>query len=426
MFPPAGFDKNRQTAPKPRSYNAVVQQKHNGVSRHCVGLGFAVILAATIAAPAYATEQPEGVTVEQMTELLSQLRGEKDAKVARRLSDLKLTQRVSAVRLAEWDAEFPGKRTRSALTEIADASAFLDLPASDIPDQAAPDLADLQQILIRSITYVNKTTRELPDFYALRTTTSFENAIASFQDHYLCETCVTPAINAGKVKDLESKGLRTAGRYHAIVTYVDGNETDNGRGPTAKLLAAHGLVTVGEFGPILSVVLGDAVRGKIFWSHWEKGPTGFLATFGYSVPQAGSHYLVSLPPYLFPMSAGLGLKSVRPAYHGEIAIDPQDGAIYRIMIIANPDAQDPNVETAMMVRYSPVAIGGKSYICPVQGVALSEVPVNVSETAQPEPIATRLNDITFTRYHLFRAEVKILPDAGENSPAAALPAPSAH
>ena len=95
-------------------------------------------------------------------------------------------------------------------------------------------------------------------------------------------------------------------------------------------------------------------------------------------------------------------------------------------MIANPEQPNQSVVTAMMVEYGSVVIGGKRYICPVKGVAFSRLPVplgNVREHPKQSLLVTRLNDIVFTRYHLFRAEVKILPESGPNAPNPAVPAP---
>jgi hypothetical protein len=388
-------------------------------------LGF-VILALIIAAPSLAAPQVRGVTVGELAELLSHARGERDAKLARRLSGLMLTQRVSAARLAQWSSEFRGKHTQQALTELADASAFLDLPASDIATQASPDAASLRQILLRSIDYVNKTNRKLPDFYALRRTTSFENSAASAQDRELaCNKlpgllipCMSQArANAGRASSGETP-FHVAGQFSAIVTYVDGEEIHNGKPDSLSLPRSKlGLVSTGEFGPILTVTLGDALHGKMYWKHWERSDGGLLAVFRYEVPAARSHYIVELP-------SATDEESVKPAYRGEIAIAPNSGAIYRITMIANPEQENQNLLTAIMVEYGSVVIGGMPYVCPLRAVALSRLVApdgDAGAHSKKPPPMTRLNDITFTRYHLFRAEVKIVPDAGANPPA---PAPS--
>lgn len=391
-------------------------------------LGF-FILVVVVAAPSFSAQPVSSVTVGELEELLSRARSERDSKLARRLSALMLTQRVSAARLAQWNSEFRGKHTHEALTELADASAFLDLPSSEIADQASPDAASLQNILLRSIDYVNKTNRKLPNFYALRTTTSFENLAASAQDkQYACNLpgllipCTSQAqASTGHALSGETP-FRVAAQFSAIVNYVDGQEFDNGKADNLSLSPSRlGLVSTGEFGPILTVTLGDALHGKIFWKHWEKGAAGLLAVFRYEVPAAQSHYLVELP-------STSDEQSVMPAYHGEIAIDPDSGAIYRITMIANPERPKEDLLTAVMVEYGSVVIGGMPYICPVKAVALSRLaaPYGAGDHSTQSQPMTRLNDITFTRYHLFRAEVKILPDASASSPPAATSPSPAH
>lgn len=382
------------------------------------------VLGAAIASPSFAAQRVTEVTVGQLAELLSHAHGERDAKLARRLSTLKMKERIGATRFARWTSEFQGRHTRQALTELADGSAFLDLPAADISDEAVPDADALRQIMLRAINYVNKTTRKLPDFYALRTTTSFEDAAAFHEDRQA--NCSLPGLllpctsetQAGIGHGLSGETpLRAAGHMSAMVTYVDGKELDNGAGVNSLSLSLQklGLVTNGEFGPILTVTLGDALHGKIFWSHWEQGATGLLAVFRYTVPAKDSHYALELP------STGNN-DFILPAYHGEITIDPASGNIFRITMIADPEQPNQTVQAAVMVEYGEVVIGGNSYTCPVKGVALSRLPITYGgSVVHPGPAAwvTRLNDITFTRYHLFRAEMKILPGAGATSTSAA-------
>ena len=131
------------------------------------------VMAAAIASPAWAAQRVKSITVFELTQFLSQARGKSDRKVARELSTLRLTQRISSARLTQWYEEFPGKQTRLALTELGDASAFLDLPVSEVSNRAAPD-RDVQRLILHSsIQYVNRTTQQLPNFSAVRTTLHF-------------------------------------------------------------------------------------------------------------------------------------------------------------------------------------------------------------------------------------------------------------
>ena len=116
---------------------------------------------------------------------------------------------------------------------------------------------------------------------------------------------------------------------------------------------------------------------------------------------------------------------LRPAYHGEIGIDPQDGSILRMTMVSDLKPTDPGKMAGLMVEYGPVEIGGDTYICPIKSVALSLVWLQRVETnamsgehSSRGPLQTRVNDVAFTQYHLFRGEVHIV------SGAAGAPAPA--
>jgi hypothetical protein len=214
--------------------------------------------------------------------------------------------------------------------------------------------------------------------------------------------------------------LEITGTSSVLVTYREGHEvTDSQSGKIKEQKPPDtGLTTSGEFGPILSVVLGDAISGEMFWDHWEQSKDGPLAVFRYAVPQQRSHYTL----------VGLDGKPHLPAYHGQIAVDPKDGVILRLTLVSE---QDPSArfESAILVEYGPVVIGNAPYICPIRGVAISRfpestvpatvkndlAPVIASELAWANaaeikvPPQTFLNDVSFTDYHVFRAEVRVLP-----------------
>ncbi len=68
------------------------------------------------------------VSVDELGQILFAEQGKSDQKVADRLSDVVLTERVTAPRLARWEKEFPGSRTRETLIKLSDEVAFLDPP----------------------------------------------------------------------------------------------------------------------------------------------------------------------------------------------------------------------------------------------------------------------------------------------------------
>src|SRR6202007_1234690 len=115
------------------------------------------------------------VTVQQFEQTLNASHGKKDAEVAKRILTLELTERVSPARLSNWQALSLGPRTRQALIAVADTSSFLDLPPSEIPSRSAPDLEVHREIISMTVAYVNTTLHRLPNLFATRETTRFED-----------------------------------------------------------------------------------------------------------------------------------------------------------------------------------------------------------------------------------------------------------
>jgi len=358
------------------------------------------------------------LSVEQLEQMLDTLHGKPDAKVAQQLSEVELEERVSPARLARWEANSPGSRTREELTRLADATAFQNPPAADVLRIAPPDQDTQEKMMSVAADYVKTTITRLPNFYAKRETIHFEDE-PSRQ-----EVVGNSAGSSGwrnrpmgmSISKSDAKPLHVKGTYSAIVTYRDGNEvhdTDKGKEPKVGEVAA-GLTTSGEFGPILSVAIGDVLRGQVTWLRWEQGAVDPVAVFRYVVPADQSNYGVGIP------NAGK-IDHVYPGYHGEIAIDPESGAILRLSIVAELDPPYQAMQTATMVEYATVEIGDRSYICPVHGVAFSKVPLaGATQDAGGSTVTvqTQLNDVTFTEYHLFASESHIVANESGKKDAA--------
>jgi len=292
---------------------------------------------------------------------------------------------------------------------LADASAFLDLPATDIPATAAPEVAEQEQILARVNDYVSKTMDRLPNFMATRSTIYFEETPSQQQMGQ-----ATSGGGSGRfgrqtqtlsvTTMSEYKPLHVVGRSTMPVSYLNGNEVVDAKVGKGKSKGSEAppnqLASVGEFGPILAVVLGDSAGSKMTWSHWEQGATVVEAVFHYSVSQENSHYTVASPLK--------GAAPQFPAYQGEIAVDPETGSILRLTLVAGAKQGNGVIDADILVEYGPVMIGANSYICPVRAVAMSKVPI-MNDLGSLAGTKTELNDVLFTQYHVFRAESRIVP-----------------
>jgi VWFA-related protein len=372
-----------------------------------------------------------------------------DDQIAHKLDDLELSERLTGTALDGLGASLsPGPKTALALELLADRSAFLDPPASELPATASPDPATQQRMLQTARGYAVQTLSRLPNFFATLTTYRFDDSPQS------------PAPGEWPVRI----GMRAIGSSSREITFRDGRDSRDPAEASAggkQTEQSVGLTTRGEFGSILVLMLIDTAKGKMTWSHWEQPPSGLVGVFHYSVPKSASHYAVSYccivqqqmiegpsaggrgrrsgmgPQILSTQSAAGDSHPFRetPAYHGTLSIDPASGAILRITLEAELNPGDPLLRAATMIEYGPVPIGNRSFICPVRSLALTMAESGSDGSASREPGDTtvsrnqaadeawanpasrptfkpvlHLNKTTFTRYHRLGTELRILAD----------------
>jgi hypothetical protein len=357
------------------------------------------------------------VTVERLEQLIAAAHGKTDADVAERLSGLELTERLSEAEVDRLRASLPGVKSQLTLVAIADASAFLSPPAHEIVSAPGPGNAAQRQMLDLTVDYAGKALSRLPNFFAKRETTLFMDAP------------VTAAY--GTLAIFQS--LEPAAKSSATVLYRGGKQVVDAVGTNGSKSGSVevGLITSGEFGPMLGTVLSDAAQGTVAWSRWEQGDHGQEAVFRYTVPKEKSHYDVKF--CCVSMKGGRSVFQRLSGYHGEIAIDPETGTILRLTMQADLKPAYPMARADLMVEYGPVEIGGKTYTCPQRSIAIARGyepeppsgranagPLNFSgmldsqsapdpTASVPEVLQTLLNHVVFREYHLFRSDARILP-----------------
>jgi VWFA-related protein len=376
----------------------------------------------------------KALSIDQMEQLLTKLRGKPDGKVSGELEDVQLAERVSPARLARWETEFPGKRTQEELIKLADMSAFLNPPASDVLRDPPPDANTEERMLALAEDYVKLTTVRLPNFYATRETTHFEDTLSHRAEYTYAGSAAMgtqgslrglPTQTPGQGSTTEYRGLHSTGEFSMTVTYRDGQEALNEDAGKRKMEeeSTLGLTSSGEFGPILAGVIEDLIHSGVTWLRWEQGIGEPAAVFHYTVAANQSHFRMGV-------TVDGRVQSISPAYHGEIEIDPATGQILRLSEVADPTPGQGVMRAARAVDYAPVKIGDQNYIVPVRGIAYSMIPVpSLGATDEAsEPMQVNLNDVEFTHYHEFRSEARIVTAAngnGENGAAGSSEAPAA-
>jgi hypothetical protein len=325
------------------------------------------------------------VTVAQFTDAVGAAKNNSDDEAASEIEHLELTERLSSTKLAALYGELPGAKSKAALMAVGDGSVFLDPPPSEMLAKAAPSAEDQRQIVSRASDYLTKIIPRLPDFYARRITTAFK-------------VLWTPKDKQGTH---EPGALALRGRFQAKVLYRNGKEVVRAEGAEEV-----NLITRGTFGPILSIVIQDNLRSPMQWHGWEEGPDGPMAVLQFEVPHQKSHYQVSFGG---PSLGGAGGRAA--GYRGEIGIDPETGTILRLVLQSDPVLGPRFVGHAdLMLEYGPVVIGGKTYTCPVRGVSRSTATYQQVGIIGHHRAFILLDDVVFTDYHVFRSEMRILPD----------------
>lgn len=355
------------------------------------------------------------LSVDQFDRFISNLPRKSDANIARRIAAVHLTERADPTRIAKWQGLLRGDRSRTTLIAAVDAAAFVSPPVADIPSQPAPDAESVKQNLARTWDYVRKALPRYPDFFADRTTISFAfttdsllrplDVLGSRHPTVPKPPFVHEVLGPGRSSDSIEPQLFYLGSRTEEVTYRGGIEVTNSPS-SANRPPATGIQmnTNGEFGSILGLVLSDFSPDQMTWSHWERSADALLAVFSYSVPSERSHFAVTFtdePPEL-------------PAYHGEIAIEPESGVIRSMSLFATTSGTDLFRESSMLVQFAPVEIGGKTYICPIHAVAMNryfDTFEYANKARTPIPFATSTNDVTFTHYHQFRSRSRIVTGA---------------
>ena len=342
------------------------------------------------------------MTVAQLDQFLLNQQTTPDGDLTRQLSAIQLTERADAAQIASWTAQLHGKKSREELEALADASAFLDLPPAEILPDPPPDRNAEQQMISLANAYLNQTIPHLPNFFAQRTSVEYDE---------------TPQFDHGDGHFTNAEPLHLVDTSKTTVLYRKGAEVESK--PSRREKSSHWQVVYGTFGPALSAVKGVlADPASLTWSHWEKDPAGGRrAVFHYLVPASASQFRTG--GCCLPDGEGTSGFTTLPGYHGEIAIDPATGAILRVEAEANLEGFAPLDRSAVMVSYGPVVIGDRTYICPLRSVSIWRARSVTSRWEWNQgfrdwgPWATKLIEFHFDDYHIFRANIRMLP-AGDD------------
>src|ERR1700691_1349273 len=310
-----------------------------------------------------------------------------DTEIAQEIGGFELTERLTEATLGRLKASLvPGAQGARALELLADRSAFFDPPADELPATPAPDSAEQTRILQAARRYVSQTLPRLPDFFATRVISLYDDRPQALKK----DTWPTRS------------GLHLIDTSSGEISVRNERENQPATQGSAVWQANVGLISGGEFGNTLGMILADTANGNIRWSHWEESAKGGVAVFRYEVPASASHYEV-----LNAVPSNPGIVHTKPGYHGSIGVNPADGTILRITMDADLTRGAPFRRAAILVEYGPVGIAGTTFTCPLRSIALS-MALDDPDTINGDAPREWLNETQFTHYHRFASTTRIL------------------
>lgn len=365
-------------------------------------------LLTSIAFPAWAAKR---ITVAQLEQELATISAahKPDAEMARQIASMKLSQRLTEATLGRLNAHLDtGSQAALALQLLADQSAFLDPPPSELPATPVPNEATQQRMLEATRNYVAGMLPRLPNFLATRSIRRYDDSPQELK-------------KGGWTVRLGLHLVDTSSREISIR-----DERDSV--PSAVWQQQSGLISNGEFGSTLGMILADTAKGKVTWSHWEQIAGAPAAVFQYSVPRSASDYVVigyqqpsgveyanltghrgyaGIGPRPSSPSSTISPTITKPGYHGSLWLDPATGTILRITIEADAKEGAPFQRASILVQYGPVQIGDSRFICPVRSLAIYQANAPVHANLSDAPTEW-LNITMFAGYHRFASTIKIL------------------
>jgi hypothetical protein len=396
-----------------------------------------LLLFALLPWPTFAAQK---VSVDELRQMLPSLHGKSDKKIASRIAEVELTERLSQGEFDAMSMSLPGQRSRTALLAVADASVFRDPPARQMLPDASPDARAQREILMRAVQFANEQAYKLPNFVALRKTAHFQDVkvfpYSNKIEYY------TPG--SFRLLDHETDDVRCSAGGDEVMEEPDRDLDKRASRQTQPLfymtpwgyhtvwgnltwdipnLAPAGLRPTGAFGPWLQAITGDLPDARFDWAYWEGASSDRLAVFRFFIGAESSHYTIEYdlePNRDNPFVSHADRKFIgTPGYHGEIAVSPVTGQVARIVVICDLEPGEALSGASIELEYGRVEMDGETYVLPVRGVSASSLSIethhylfdrsaSIGEQSDHFPVRS-LDDLTFSDYRIYKSRIRIVP-----------------
>jgi len=372
-----------------------------------VRTGASILLICCLGAVQPAMLVAEDVTVQALTGRIQVMHSKRtrDGSAAGRLSQFQLTERLTWDRKLELDKMLPGEKSRHELQLLQDASEYLPPPESELPATPVPAMAEQRKMLSTTRTLVGENYSRLPDFFATRKLERYRIEYPDIKNYF------TPLVH------VDSLSIDIAVR--------DGKETDRlADMDNRKMvdLISRGTYSSGEFSTMLPLIFNIHTAASFRWARWEMQAGEIIAVFSYSIDKAHSQIDAE---YCCVADGHGGSKHylTKPAYHGELWINPATSEVLRMTGINEELPESPMKEWRAMVEYGRVRVGENQYQLPLRSVTLVEKKVldQFYFPVEPERVTTMMTESTFVNYHRFKSSIRFPENIPEQSEPAGKP-----
>jgi hypothetical protein len=339
---------------------------------------FAFLRAAVLACVCALASVAQQLTVDKIVEFVTSSITQKlpDKDVARYLTSVKLTQRLSPRTIEELQGKGAGPNTVAALNRLAETSATLAAPPPKVeaakPKPIPPPSYEEQQKVIEAAReYALNYSKTLPDFICLQVTRRY------LDQHYRRGTEGSWSVSDQLAEKLSYFDQRE--KYEPIS--LNGNSL---YGKPEK--AVGGALSRGDFGTMLHDIFAPESSAEFHWEKWGNLTGHLFYVYTYSIDQPHSRETLQ-----YAQS-----QEVTAGYHGQIFIEKGPNLIWRITVEPEPPASFPMQDIHQVLDYRYTDISGQKFLLPTSGTVIMRVAGVGSK-----------NEIDFRSYRKYSADTSI-------------------
>lgn len=360
-------------------------------------LAWILLLAAAV--PSLFAANAKKITVAQLQDLLSGFAHDKksDADVATQLKQIELTDELTTATMNSMASLVPGPLSTEQMYVLEARSSILAPPETDLPKAPSPDAAAQQAMLARAADFASKTYPQLPHLTAGKMTARFQDGVEAQPGYGGMHASISD--NSDPIFNQASLYVRLMNSHTSQI------ESDHGIEKIAEdktKWGPNGMVA--SVGPVLTLktaVQEIMANGSPTWLRWETVNGIRIAVYSFAVDKKKAHFSINY--CCFPDTDTVGTIHYSTAasasgthtptgnlqnsvdwknfktssgYHGELFVDPNSGAIVRLITEADLKPTDFVHYEDIRTDYAPMPIGGKTLVVPIRSFTLAEVVPN--------------------------------------------------